>query len=220
MVAADGMTAGQPPGVVSQRLLADLQARALRVDAEVAVLVEGISDYFAIETLAERTGSDLAAAGVVVVPMGGATNLGHFLAHFGPRGLNVRIAGLCDVAEAEFVRRTLQRADALGHSGHGAMAEAGFFICERDLEDELIRALGAEAVERVIEGEGELDSLRRLQRMPFHRDRATEDQLHRFIGVRSGRKYRYAPLLVEAALDDDVVPRPLRHILSYALTHR
>jgi len=28
--------------------------------------------------------------------MGGATNIGHFLDTFGPRGLGVRLAGLCD----------------------------------------------------------------------------------------------------------------------------
>ena len=37
------------------------------------VLVEGMSDQAAVQTLAERAGRDLRAEGVFVVPMGGAT---------------------------------------------------------------------------------------------------------------------------------------------------
>jgi hypothetical protein len=39
------------------------------------------------------------------------------------------------------------------------MERHGFFVCTLDLEDELIRALGIEAVERIIEAEGERWSL-------------------------------------------------------------
>ena len=34
--------------------------------------------------------------GVSIAAMGGATNIGHFQDTFGPRGLGVRLAGLCD----------------------------------------------------------------------------------------------------------------------------
>jgi predicted ATP-dependent endonuclease of OLD family len=37
------------------------------------VLVEGISDQFALEALAERGGRDLHADGISIAPMGGAT---------------------------------------------------------------------------------------------------------------------------------------------------
>lgn len=67
-----------------------------------------------------------------------------------------------------------------------------------DLEDELIRALGVEAVEAVIEAAGEAHSLRLLAGMPAQRDWTREAVLRRFLGVRSGRKARYAALLVEA----------------------
>jgi len=40
------------------------------------VLVEGMSDQAAVQTLAERSGRDLRRDGVFVVPMGGATNIG------------------------------------------------------------------------------------------------------------------------------------------------
>src|SRR5437879_6301803 len=95
-----------------------------------------------------------------------------------------------------------------------AMAAIGFFVCDRDLEDELIRALGCRRVELIIEREGELGSLRKLQQMPFHRDRTVEEHLHRFMGVRSGRKYRYAPMLMDA-LDGSDMPQPVHDLLSY-----
>ena len=60
---------------------------------------------------------------------------------------------------------------AVERGGHGPvpdrarLEELGFFACETDLEDELIRALGVPAVEAVIEEQGELMSLRILQRL-------------------------------------------------------
>ncbi|HEX5288675.1 MAG TPA: TOPRIM nucleotidyl transferase/hydrolase domain-containing protein [Streptosporangiaceae bacterium] len=74
------------------------------------VLVEGLSDRAAVEALAARRGRDLRADGVFTVPMGGATNLGHFLDLLGPRGRGVRLAGLCDAAEAPGFRRAMLRA--------------------------------------------------------------------------------------------------------------
>jgi hypothetical protein len=181
---------------------------------DAVVLVEGLSDRLAVEAAAKRSGRNLENERVLVVPMGGATNLGRFLAHYGPSGLTVRLAGLCDLAEADFFGRALERIGMTERADRAAMASAGFFVCERDLEDELIRALGPRRVEAIIEQEGELESLRKLQQMPFHRGRTIDEQLHRFIGVRSGRKYRYAPLLVDA-LDGVEMPRPLHELLSY-----
>ena len=74
------------------------------------VLVEGLSDRAAVEALAAGRGRDLRAERVCTVPMGGATNLGHFLDLLGPAGRDLRLAGLCDAAEAPGFRRTLQRA--------------------------------------------------------------------------------------------------------------
>jgi hypothetical protein len=198
----------------SRRLLAEVQARAMAVVPDAVVLVEGLSDCLAVEVAAKRSGRTLENERVVVVPMGGATNLGRFLAHFGPSGLGVRLAGLCDLAEADFFSRTLERVGMTERANRAAMASAGFFVCERDLEDELIRALGPRRVEAIIKQDGELGSLRKLQQMPFHRGRTIDEQLHRFMGVRSGRKYRYAPLLVDG-LDGVDVPRPLHELLSY-----
>ena len=41
------------------------------------VLVEGVSDQVAVETLCARRGLDLPAEGICVLPLGGATNVHH-----------------------------------------------------------------------------------------------------------------------------------------------
>jgi hypothetical protein len=93
------------------------------------------------------------------------------------------------------------------------MEARGFFVCSADLEDELLRALGTEAVLAIIAAEGELQAFHALQRQPAQRGRAVEAQLHRFLGVKSGRKARYARALVDA-LDPRNVPRPLARLLD------
>ena len=177
------------------------------------ILVEGSSDREAVEALAQRCGRDLRAEGVAVVPMGGATNIGHFLACLGPRGLGLRLAGLCDAGEEGHFLRGLERAGyGLGLS-RSDMEAIGFFVCIEDLEDELIRALGAARVLETVAAEGELGSFRVLQKQPAQRGRGIDQQLHRFMGSRSGRKSRYARLLVED-LEPGRVPRPLERALA------
>jgi len=83
---------------------------ATAAGAQAVILVEGRSDQAALEALAQRRGRVLGAEGVAIVPMGGATNIGRFLDLFGPRGLGVRLAGLCDAAEEGCFRRALERA--------------------------------------------------------------------------------------------------------------
>ncbi|HET9051923.1 MAG TPA: TOPRIM nucleotidyl transferase/hydrolase domain-containing protein [Candidatus Dormibacteraeota bacterium] len=181
--------------------------------ATAVVLVEGASDQRAIEALARRRGRDLAAEGVAVVAIGGSRNASRFIESHGARGLGQRLAGLCDAAEARDYRRGLERAGLGSALTSDEMERLGFHVCVADLEDELIRALGARAVERVLDGEGELASFRTFQRQPQWRDRADHEQLRRFLGTYSGRKIRMAPLLVEA-LDLAQVPRPLDGVLS------
>jgi hypothetical protein len=145
------------------------------------------------------------------VPIGGATNVQRFVQALGPLGLGVRLAGLCDVAELPHVRRGLARAGVAAGTGRGA---DGFYACDADLEDELIRALGTAAVERVVEAEGELVSFRRFQDQPAQRGRDLHAQLRRFLGTRSGRKVRYGALLVDA-LELDRVPQALDLALAH-----
>jgi hypothetical protein len=186
----------------------------VRVDARAVVLVEGISDKIAIETLAVRRGRDLEAEGVAVVAMGGSKNIRSCLEHFGPRGLGAELAGLCDDGEVDDFRRALERAGLGSNLSRADMESLGFFVCVADLEDELIHALGARAVEQVIEAEGELGSFRTLQKQAAQQGRSIEAQLRRFMGSRGGRKIRYARLLVDA-LDLTSVPRPLDRVLAH-----
>jgi hypothetical protein len=178
------------------------------------VLVEGLSDQTALAALAERRGRNLDAEGVAIVPIGGAQALGRFLESFGPQGLNVRLAGVCDAAEEGEFQRGLERAGLGSDLTRAEMESLGFFVCEADLEDELIRSLGAVAVEQVVAAQGELASFRTLQKQPAWRGRATEAQLRRFMGSGGRRKIRYASLLVEA-LDLAQVPRPLDRVLAH-----
>jgi len=178
------------------------------------VLVEGTSDRLALEAVARRRGRDLAGDGVAVIAMHGATNIGRYLDRYGPGGLNVKLAGLCDVAEEDHFRRALRRAGIGAGESRAALEALGFFVCTLDLEDELIRALGIDAVERIIEAEGELKSLRTLQRQPAQRGRSAQDQLRRFMSGRSGNKHRYAPLLA-GAVDLTRVPPPLDGVLAH-----
>ena len=177
------------------------------------VLVEGASDQVALETIAERRGRDLAAEGVGVVPMGGARNIGRYLGRYGPGGLGLELAGLCDAGEEGEIRLGLERAGLRVGPGRAGLEAAGFYVCVADLEDELIRCLGAAATEGIIAAQGELRSFRTLQRQPAQRDRSLEQQLHRFLGAGGGRKLRYARLLA-GALDPSAVPRPLDRVLA------
>ena len=154
------------------------------------VLVEGTSDRFALEALAERRGRDLEAEGVAVVPIGGAQALGRFLDHYGPRGLGLTLAGLCDAGEERDFRRALERAGLGGGLTRVDMEALGFFVCEPDLEGELIRALGAETVVRLVDTHGDLRSFRTLQKQPEWRGRPVEEQLRRFFGSGGSRKLR------------------------------
>jgi hypothetical protein len=182
------------------------------------VVVEGASDQIAIEALAERRGVALAEAGVRVVSLGGAHRIGAFLGQLDPRS-RPRLAGLCDAGEEPVFRRALERAGFGCDLSRAEMEQLGFYVCVADLEDELIRALGVAAVEEVVRANDDLHRLRKLQQMPVWRNRATEEQLRRFMGSGARRKTRYARLLVDA-LDLDRVPRPLDGVLGHAVAHQ
>jgi hypothetical protein len=178
------------------------------------VLVEGISDQVAVQALAERRGRDLAADGVEVVPIGGAQAIGSFLERLGPRGLGLRLAGLCDVGEEPHFKRALERAGLGSALTRADMEALGFYVCVADLEDELIRALGPAAVEDILAANGDLAAFRTLQKQAPWEGRPPEEQLRRFMGSGGRRKIRYARLLVDA-LELGAVPRPLDGVLAH-----
>ncbi|MEU7610980.1 TOPRIM nucleotidyl transferase/hydrolase domain-containing protein [Micromonospora sp. NPDC049204] len=188
-------------------------ARAQAGDLSTVVLVEGFSDQCAVEALAERRGRDLAGEGVCVLPIGGAMSVARYLRLFGAQGLTPTVRGLCDEAEEGFFRRGLEQAGFGGDLTRSDLEALGFQVCVTDLEDELIRALGSDGVERVIDAERDLAKFRVFQNQPAQRGRTIERQLRRFMGTMSGRKARYARALVHA-LDPGAIPRPLDRLLT------
>jgi hypothetical protein len=182
--------------------------------ARTVVIVEGISDQRALEALAARHGRNLDAEGVSIMAIGGAQAIGSVLEQFGPQVSGVKLAGLCDAGEEGEFRRALERAGLGSNLTRAEMESLGFYVCVADLEEELIRALGADAVERVVDAQGDLRSFRTLQKQPAWQGRAKEEQLGRFMGSGGRRKIRYARLLVDA-LDLADVPRPLDRLLAH-----
>lgn len=184
------------------------QAENAGKHARAAILVEGVSDRRALEALARRRGRDLRSEGVVIVATAGITNAGRFLDILGPGGHDLAVAGLCDDGEKTGMRRAL--------ADRGVLAEAddldslGFFVCVRDLEDELVRALGTDAMVELIESQGQLRRFSSFQNQPAQRHKTVQQQLWRWLG---NHKIRYAPLMVDA-LDLTHVPRPLDAVLD------
>jgi hypothetical protein len=187
-------------------------ALAVGAGTRAVVLVEGISDRIALETLATRRGRDLAGEGIAVVPIGGAQAIGRYLNLYGQRGLGLTLAGLCDSGEERDFRRGLERAGLGATTSRAEMETLGFYVCVEDLEDELIRALGPETVELVVEEHGDIRKFRTLQKQPEWRTQQLGAQLRRFMGSGGRRKTRYARYLVEA-LGAARVPRPLDCVL-------
>lgn len=183
----------------------------------VAVLVEGRSDAAVVRRLALAWGVD---QGLDVIDMGGVTNVRRWLAILRREAPQRSILGLCDAAERHIVLAALG-GPLHHHTGLAAepatdperLASHGFFVCDADLEDELIRAVGAEGVERALADLGDLQRFRRFQRQPSWRDRPLQDQLHRFAGSGSGRKLALADHLA-AGLRADAVPVPLDRLMN------
>ncbi|WP_230687287.1 TOPRIM nucleotidyl transferase/hydrolase domain-containing protein [Catellatospora vulcania] len=207
--ALDGYDSG--PDATTRALAA---AWAKIADAAGLILVEGLSDQIAVEAAAAGRGRDLGAERVVIVPIGGAHAIGRFLAELGPLAAELRLAGLCDVREEEVFRRALVAARVGSPRTRADMAEVGFHVCVDDLEQELIRAVGATAVEALFDSQGDLGSFRSLQSQPAWRGREPERQMWRFLRAGSRRNLRYARLLTEAATDRDALPRPLAALLD------
>lgn len=164
------------------------------------VLVEGESDRVALLTLARTRGL---GEDLPVVAMGGITNLGR---HLRSTPDDVRPVVLHDAGESAYVARTVARSGL----------QVSLHACDADLEDELLRALGVPSALQVVDAAGDLGAWRTLRRQPFHRGRDEAAVLRRFLGTTSGRKARYAELLV-GALDPAAAPRPLTEALDAVL---
>jgi hypothetical protein len=165
------------------------------------VLVEGESDRRALLTLAPR----LRVPAPEVVVMNGITNLRRHLAEVD--GSSVLL--LHDRGESAYVARVL--ADG--------PADVLRFVCDLDLEDELIRAVGVPGVLAVVEARGERAAYDLMAQQPAQRDRPDAQRLRRWLGARSGHKLAYAGFLAEA-VPLGAVPAPLRDLLASAAWSR
>jgi len=198
------------PAAATEATLAALPRAAA---ARAVVLVEGVSDQIAVETLAARHGRDLAVEGIVVLPTGGVHGMTRYLRLFGPGGTGARLTGLCDAAEERIVRRGLAEAGLGSPGSRGDLERLGFAVCVEDLEDELIRAAGTALAVQVLDAHGDLAAFRTIQRQPAWRGKDEAAQLRRFLGAGSQRKLRYARLLTDA-IAADRMPHPLEVVIA------
>ena len=164
---------------------------------QVVVLVEGGSDVAALEALTARDGLREAFE---LVAMGGITNVARHVAELSQRRPDAVLLGVCDEPERRFMERVRPPLRDI-------------FVCERDLEDELIRALGPDVVVGLLEELGELGRFRTFQEQPEWRGQPLHDQLRRFAGTRSGRKAVFAARLA-AELTPGALPEPLDRLLT------
>jgi len=181
-------------------------------DALVWVLLEGASDVAAVRVVAERAGLSLEARGVQLVDMHGATNIRRHLLAATAAADSPRVLGMCDAPEAPFFVRALRRVGC-AVDGPEDLPWWGFQVCDRDLEDELVRHLGEEGTRRVLEELGLTQRFAMLTQQPAWVTGSFHDRVHRFAGAASGRKELMAGALA-GALDLDALPRPLTGLLD------
>jgi hypothetical protein len=134
-------------------------ARFRDVLPRVVVLVEGMSDRCALETLAHRRGRDLVNERVVVRATDGATNIRRALDALGASSPGTRPVGLCDAGEERYLRQGLKYAGFGTGLDRAGLEELDFFVCVDDLEVrrvvmdlEAVAASGGGGVETLAEG--------------------------------------------------------------------
>jgi hypothetical protein len=181
----------------------------------VVVLVEGRSDVTALNVLLRRAGVT-GIDEVRLVDMGGATNIRRQMELFTTGGRARRILGLCDAHEEPVFARVLadtgvpleSAATGVDRSAspgrrpippiRAGMARYGFQVCDTDLEDELIRALGTARVLEILADLGLARGFERFGEQLAWRNATVHARLHRFAGVASGHKERVAGALAAA----------------------
>ena len=185
----------------------------------IIVLVEGVTEELAVTLAARRSGRDLEAEGVSVVPINGAHAISRFLRRMAAEEPGARLAGLYDEGEEGVIRAALERAGHGRDLDRSRLETVGFFACVADLEDELIRAAGETNLSRLIELEGDAQPWRTFRNQHAWHGRPVDQQFHRFIRSVSERNGRYIRAIVET-IDPTRLPRPLRLLLDYVEPRR
>jgi energy-coupling factor transporter ATP-binding protein EcfA2 len=174
--------------------------------ARVVILVEGFSDFLALQRLAALAGRNLDGEAVALIALEGESLFKHYLDLFGPGGLELDLRGLCDLdAESSWISRLA----ATGYpvSDRGSLTTNGFFVCDPDLEAELVDALGAVQVEQVLDEDGAHASFEAFA--AENAGVAVEELQRRFI---KKDKIRWAPLLA-TRLTAQSIPNPIAELL-------
>ncbi len=116
----------------SPQLLEGLTARRI-------MFVEGLADRIIVEAAAQAIGFSLDREGVSVFALDGADKFAHVLSIVGAAGFDLPICGICDED------REASWAGKLGVKIKD-LESIGFFVARADLEEEYIRAVGAQTV--------------------------------------------------------------------------
>jgi len=111
-----------------------------------------------------------------------------------------RLLGLVDQAEAPMF------VEALGADET--------FVCEPDLEFELIRSLPQDDFVQLLDVHGDLRSFLTFCKQPAWEGQAFDDQLHRWLRSVSGRSQRYAELVVRQC-PVDRIPTALAELVAH-----
>ena len=178
------------------------------------VLVEGVTDELALTLAARRSGRDLEAEGVSLVPINGVHAIGRFLRRLAAEEPRANLAGLYDEGEEEVVRAALEGAGYGRGLDRSGLERVGFFACSADLEDELVRAAGEAVLSRLIELEGDAQPWRTFRKQHAWQGRPADHQFRRFIRSQSGRNSRYIRAIVDT-IDPSDLPGPIRMLLDY-----
>ena len=179
--------------------------------ARTVIFAEGPSDYLALHAAADVLSVDLDARGAAVVSLQGASLLSIYLTLLGPNGLDLSLCGLCDL-DAESEWRAKLQAVGLNATSRAALNSQGFYVCDIDLEDELIRAHGSTAVQSIIALEGEARKFSAFASQLPNRSLTLSEQLTEFVRK---SKTRWSPKLV-SELSAASMPSPLRDVLANA----
>ncbi|QSB23680.1 ATP-dependent nuclease [Curtobacterium sp. 24E2] len=114
------------------------------------VAVEGLSDRIILERIAEVTGRQLDRLGVSVLEVVGSGDMGPIEKLFGDQGFQIPMSRLIDVDAADRVARELG-------VERKALPSRSVWVSDADLEDEYVRALGAETAWAAIRDSGQFD---------------------------------------------------------------
>ena len=207
VTASQATTLSDPEAIRLSRFVNPMTAEACF--ARKVVLVEGYSDRVVLLHLALRCGRNLDGEGVSIVAMDGGSGLGTYLRLYGAAGLKLAVLGLCDEDKEAKWLTELQGA-GFAVADRASMKNVGFVVCQRDLEEEFVLALGVPATEAVITKEGKDSMLSTFRKQATYSALPPDQQLRHFLHKDNTQ---WAVPLVDA-LDLKNIPVALNAILA------